>query len=388
MGRMMVCLAATVLVCGAGAVQAAPVIVAGGGIGVTTDLFDVAQGAQVVANTPTIGPFIITKILGFSGGGGEDGRTTIFLDASGGGGFVDFFEFRTLNPIVLKRYELLLDEDGNGTRSTRRARLFAGLDGITFTLVSDTAATIANMATFQSNFGSDVVQVSQNLSVLAQFFRLEVTRDTNGSRIRELDGFGASPVGTALPLHTTLFNAATNVSPPDEAPGLATNFTFSSAVGNDTVQDAFGNNNGTIEPTSFIFGDGGVTDNGNAIMGDGGETVDFIDWDTLAPVGIQGYEISMTGDGGGAMRSVELVRFLVEGVQVDFFDNNRLGGTIRRLFAGPVTGDDFRIEFTRGSPWGPRILEINAILTPEPTTMTLLVFGTGLLAARRRRKRA
>jgi len=83
----------------------------------------------------------------------------------------------------------------------------------------------------------------------------------------------------------------------------------------------------------------------------------------------------------------ELVRFLVEGVQVDLFDNNALAGDLTRLFAGgAVAGDDFRIEFTRATAGGARIFELDAILgvVPEPSSALLGMLGSAMLLRRRR----
>ena len=63
------------------------------------------------------------------------------------------------------------------------------------------------------------------------------------------------------------------------------------------------------------------------------------------------------------------MRFLVDGVERDFFDNDSATGVdnstinhVLRPFGGyGVTGSTFRIEVTRGSSLGPRITEINAL---------------------------
>jgi cysteine-rich repeat protein len=181
---------------------------------------------------------------------------------------------------------------------------------------------------------------------------------------------GAARAGAPLPpgvVHPILWNAASNVAPVDEAPGLSTGFTASSAVfGTDIPEDAFGNGDGAVEPNTFIFGDGGTGDNGNAILGDGGETVDFIEWQTTSPTTVLGYELALTQfDPFG--RETELVRFLVDGVERDLFDNDSETGadnstihTVLRSFGSFVTGSTFRIEVTR-SGLAPRITEINAL---------------------------
>jgi cysteine-rich repeat protein len=181
---------------------------------------------------------------------------------------------------------------------------------------------------------------------------------------------GAARAGAPLPpgvVHPFLWNAASNVAPVDEVPGLSTGFTASSAVfGTDTVEDAFGNADGGVEPNTFIFGDGGTVDNGNAILGDGGETVDFIEWQTTSPTTVLGYELALTQfDPFG--REAELVRFLVDGVERDLFDNDAATGEdgntilrVQRRFGSFVTGSTFRIEVTRNG-LAARITEIDAL---------------------------
>ena len=98
-------------------------------------------------------------------------------------------------------------------------------------------------------------------------FRLELTRlGTAAPRLVELDGTGTAGAATGTFLDRLAFNATTNTltgrgaaANDDEGPGLAMNFTASSRVlGTDTIEDAFGNRNGAVEPESFILGDGGV----------------------------------------------------------------------------------------------------------------------------------
>jgi cysteine-rich repeat protein len=163
-----------------------------------------------------------------------------------------------------------------------------------------------------------------------------------------------------------LFNAASNDPAADEMPGLGINFTSSPAQsGADTVEDAFGNQDGTVEPATFIFGDSGAPDNGNAVLGDGGELVDYIEWQTSEPVDVLGYHLIISQfDPFG--RQMELVRFLVDDVERDSFDNDSATGTpdvaneIERPFGQLLTGTTFRIELTRASN-GPRITEIDAL---------------------------
>ncbi len=186
---------------------------------------------------------------------------------------------------------------------------------------------------------------------------------------------------------SVLFNATTNTGG-DETAGLGINFNASSRVfGTDTIEDAFGNNNGAVELTSFIFEDNQTADNGDQVMGNG-ETVNFITWNTTQAVAIAGFKINLTGDGGGPKRATELVRFSVGGVVVDFFDNNAGSGSVVRIFSGGVvTGNSFRIELTSTSSTvssptsnGPRIFEIDAVVQVVPEPSSLLLFALGLVA--------
>ncbi len=202
-----------------------------------------------------------------------------------------------------------------------------------------------------------------------------------------------SQASNAAVVNTDILNADSNGAG-DEAPGEtdATSFSISSAVGDDNPADAFGNNDGTIEPNTFIFGDGGVVDNGNDIFGDGGETVDFIEWHTNSPIQLGGLNIELGGDAlvDGANRSTELIRVLVEGVEVALFDNNGAAAfpTGVDIIFPSVIGDDFRVEFTRTTEPGGRIFEINALdasVVPEPASLMLLGMGVCLTVCRRQR---
>jgi len=188
----------------------------------------------------------------------------------------------------------------------------------------------------------------------------------------------------AAVVDTTIFNATTNTGG-DEPAGLSTSFTNSALIAGFTIENAFGRAGGGSEPTNVIFSDSGTPDNGNGVMGDGGERVDFIQWHTTSMINLAGFQFSVSGDGGGTKRATELIRFYVEGVQVDLFDNNSTAGVFDRVFAGgPVMGDDFRIEFTRKDAFGPRIREINAILVPEPSSLLLVSLGCLCLLRRNR----
>ena len=360
--------------------------------GVTTDLWDLAQGSQVIFSSPQHnGGSDPRSAFGFTTTSGW-GEPMHALWQDGTAGTTDFLEWQTLQPIDLSAIALHLADDGiNNFRSASDFKLYTSQDGMNFSLVS-TGVIPADANGYLSKplLITDSALVGTVNAVRS--FRLEMTRATGGgTRVVELDATGTAAAPVTTFLDRLAFNAATNsltgrgAARDDEGPGLAGSFVVSSAVGGDTVQDAFGNNDGAIEPEDFIFGDGGTADNGDGIIGNGGETVDSIVWHTSAPLTLAGFRISLAGDGSSPDRDTELVRFLVGGQEVDLFDNNGFDGEVTRLFASAVTGNDFEIQFTKTTLSGGRIFEIDAITgtVPEPSAAALLLLGGALLARRR-----
>lgn len=164
--------------------------------GLTTDLFDVAQGASVTAATDPK----------FVGGVASDpsaalGATTgfvepthaIFTDDGGQAGDVDFLRFRTGGPIDLLAFDLYLHDDSGATpfgdRGATSITLLAGSDPGLLSVVS--SGTLDE--NYQVSYGSDWIRVSDLLAGVTgvQFFELRLTRTTGfGTRIVEFDGFG------------------------------------------------------------------------------------------------------------------------------------------------------------------------------------------------------
>ena len=366
-----------VLLGSSGGVAAAPGYFTNGGGGTTADRFDNSQGARVIHSTNQhngAGNSDVRQIFGLPNSGAwvEPG-TSIFMDGPGAG-YVDTVDFQTPTAIDLSRIEIRLSQDGaNPQRGCSAFRLLGSADGMNFVNLSQ--GNIPQGATGNINVPLTIQDSAPTNATGKRAFRLELTRLTaTGPRVVEVDGTGTvSAVPAGMFLDRLAFNAATNTytgrgaaGRDDEGPGLATGFSVSSVVlGTDTVEDAFGNKNGAVEPESFIFGDGGEQDNGDQIVGNGGETVDFIQWHTATPLNLAGYRINLSGDGPSSARDTEMVQFLVEGKVVDCFDNNGFDGVVTRTFPdGVVTGDDFRIEFTRTMSWGGRLFDVDAITGP------------------------
>ena len=290
--------------------NAAPTFTTGGGEGVTNDLFDIAQGAQVIASSPqnsccgNSDPRLAFGLVG-AGAWVEPGHA-IFQDG-GATGAMDFLEWQTAAPVNLGSIALRLFQDGagNAARGAGSFKLFASADGVNFSQVS--AGTMPGSPGANVNVPlliTDSALTGTTANVRA--FRLELTRLTSaGPRVIELDATGTTGAAAGTFLDRLAFNATTNThtgrggaANDDEGPGLAMNFTASSRVlGTDTIEDGFGNRNGAVEPESFIFGDSGVPDNGNLVIGDAGETVDFIAWRTTQPISLAGFRIALSGDG-------------------------------------------------------------------------------------------
>lgn len=171
-------------------------------------------------------------------------------------------------------------------------------------------------------------------------------------------------------IDTTVFNAASNrVDLGDDPPGQAIDFHSSPLIYADQrIEQAFGSVRGGIEPGCVLFASAGVADNGDDILGNDNETVDFIEWTTRQPIRLGGYRVLLEPDKeyGGGPRSVGLIRFIIDGRAVDTFHIHGSSGSLVRLLPnGPVTAKHFRLEMTRmtdgPSDSGPRIIEIDSV---------------------------
>lgn len=375
---------AVILMVSAVMATAAPVYSTATTGGVTTDFFDLSQGTKVIWSSNQhngAGQSDVRQIFGLpSSGTWVEPGNAIFADGAGPGS-VDYVEWQTADWIHLAGFELRMAQDGPGSayRGCGTFKLFASQDGVNFSQVSGGSVPLlpGGMNVNAPLLIRDTALTGVTANVRA--FRLEITRlTTGGPRVVELDGFGSpgvQPSGLVF-LDRLAFNASSNTytgrgaaARDDEGTGPVPSFSARSRVlGTDLVEDAFGNKNGAVEPESFIFGDAGEPDNGDLILGNGGETVDFLSWQTPAPTTIAGMRLQLSGDGISSNRDTEMVQILVEGHVVDCFDNNGFDGLVTRIFPdGPVTGDDFRVEFTRTVSSGGRLFDIDA-LTSAPVT--------------------
>lgn len=336
------------------------------------------------AATSSIGGDTVEDAFGNNDGGIEP---TTFLFADGqtadngnatlgdGGESVDNITWQTTSFVIIDGYRL--DAAPDGTDNLSR-----GIELAQFSVQSE----IDDL--FDKDHGGGVVDRLFVIPQVGDSFQLDVSHtNSQGARVNEIDALTTDT--SAAVVNTTIFNATTNTGG-DEAAGFSFNFTHSALVGGDTPEDAFGNNDGGVEGSTVLFADGGTADNANNTFGDGGETVDFIQWNTTSKVQLNGYEVQLDGDGGvqGAARSTQLIRFFVNGNLVDIFDANGFSGTFDRLFAGgSVVGNIFRIELTRStsgvSDGGPRLLEVNALnalVVPIPQALPAGVSLLSLLA--------
>lgn len=254
------------------------------------------------------------------------------------------------------------------------------------------------------NNGATGAVLRQFIPQLSRSYEVNLTRTTElGPRIVEIDAVlpADMPYGTVLHVDPIVFNAKT-LGPEDfvsgnEGPGLGTNFVTSSAQAGSKIEDAFGGATSTLEPTNFIFGDNanGVSDDRDNLLEPGTETIDWVSWKTTEAISIWGYELSLLTDRtpeGARLdnRGADLVAFYVENQLVDLIDFNAYDATLTRYLAKKISGDDFRLEFTRRvGTSGIRLNEVNAIVPEIPSiALTFLAGVSVLLLLRLKRPRA
>jgi len=354
--------------------------------GVTTDVFDFSQGARVYSASATEGNDSVRDILGASTAGNFGPGHTIFAD---GDGATRNLHFRTASLMTLTRYELRTAADpGTWERDLKFVRVWGSADNITWTDFGSTA--VANPYNTIPGVTLSAIRITGTVTdaTPAQFYRLEVQNGgLSGVRIVELDGFGTAPKTWAggLVRDPVVFNAAANGLPSnsrlDEDPGYVVNITSSATLNDRTPRTAFGGYAVVVEPYTLLFSDGGTPDNGNQTMGDGGETVRWLQWQTSTnlPAPLAGVRLN----GLGTDRSVELIRFSINGTAVTLFNGSTLydhnkGGTLDLMFQTPRSipaGTTLRLELTGGESNGPRLSEIDALLLYPP----ILPKGTAIM---------
>ncbi|MBN1345833.1 MAG: PEP-CTERM sorting domain-containing protein [Phycisphaerae bacterium] len=346
-------------------------------------------GTNYASSPPLFGTDVIEDAFGNNDGPIEP-TTFLFADAGtvdngnsvigDGGETVDWLSWNTTQLVVLDGYRVGLGSEGPPQGYNRGTELFSfGVAGEQDDFFDDNG---------QSGPGTPVARYFA-IPQVGNSFAVNLTRTTtSGPRIDEIDAIVPEAPAPDVFTDPILFNATT-LGAGDEAAGLALNFASSATIPGDTIEDAFGNQDGGIEPSSLIFSDAGaVADNRNNTFDVGVETIDWISWDTTRLVELHGYQLGLSPDGESDYRGTELVRFFVDDVLVDIIDFNHSSGTIDRIFAGgPVVGDSFRIELTRTiATGGSRVLEINAII-PEPGSLGLLGLAGVLGLVRRWRVR-
>ena len=199
------------LMLGLGRAEAGPVITAipfpPGDQGVTTDAFDVHQGATVLANSAMAGSFlgsgpsIPESTLGAISTFAEP-PNTIFADSPPPSGF-DFIRFVLPAQIDLGSFNFYLGNDGAGTtaRAITSFDLRVSSDGIHFSSISSGTVDPDYVAAY----GSAEIRVSDNFNGVpiggVQYVEIDVNRTAanSGPRLLELDGFAVpEPASLAL----------------------------------------------------------------------------------------------------------------------------------------------------------------------------------------------
>jgi len=343
------------------------------------------QGTNFTTSSPLFGIDQIQEAFGqnsgpiepgdfmFADGGVADNGNNVMGD---GGETIDYVRWQTTSPVILQGYSVALGSEGPSQGYNRGTQLFTfGVAGEQDDFFDDNA---------QNGWGS--LNRTFPVAQIGKDFEIKLTRHNgSGPRLCEVDAIVPDAMSSIMSVDQNLFNAVTN-GYGDEAAGLSYNFASSASIPGDTIEDVFGNNNGGIEPSSFIFSDAGTADNRDNTFDAGTETIDFISWSTASNVQIWGYQIEIAADGDTEYRGTELVRFYVEDTLVDVIDLNHYSGAVNRLFgAGQLSGNDFRIEITRTvANGGSRIFEVNAIV-PEPLSLAMFgLAGLGFLTRRSR----
>lgn len=201
-----------VVMTGCAVVALGSTITASGDPGNTpSDLFDIAQGTVVNANSPVGSGINIQDMFGGTFSAPPETGDVVFSDSntnpwSGSGSALDYFvTFTTSSPITLSSYNLYLidDLDATSNRTVTQFQLFAAGDS---TPISDVTILSPSQTDYNTAYGSHEIEVSDTFSaVKASTFTAVFTANPNaasdgvGPRVVELDGFGGISAQGGVP---------------------------------------------------------------------------------------------------------------------------------------------------------------------------------------------
>jgi len=175
------------------------------------DVFDIAQGTVINANSPVMSGLDIRDMFGGTIAGGVEAGDIVFSDTnsnpwSGSNNALDYFvTFTTSSPVSLAGYTLYLIDDLNDTanRTVSRFRLFAS--GNT-TALSDVTILGAGQTDYLAAYGDHEISVSDSFgAVTASTFTAVFTANSSaamdavGPRVTELDGFASITTQGGVP---------------------------------------------------------------------------------------------------------------------------------------------------------------------------------------------
>ena len=175
------------------------------------DLFDIAQGTTISANSPVISDVDIRDMFGGTFGTGVEAGDVVFSDTNSNPwpvseNALDYFvTFTTSSPITLGGYSLNLidDLDDTSNRTVTQFQLFAAGNP---TALSDVTILTPSQTDYLSAYGSHEITVSDSFSaVTASTFTAVFTANPNasadgvGPRVVELDGFGGVSAQGGVP---------------------------------------------------------------------------------------------------------------------------------------------------------------------------------------------
>lgn len=184
----------------AGSASATFVITAApGNEGVTTDLFDVAQGGSATASSAfsngCCGTSTPNEAIGATNTGFVEQTHFIFADGNNSG-TIDTLTIETAHPVDLTSYDIYLANNGAGNNN-RGASFVTILGGNTLSsLTTIDSGTLGNGSGDYTTFAAggvneiNVSDASLNVNNL-RYFEVQLTQASGGGvRVIEVDGFG------------------------------------------------------------------------------------------------------------------------------------------------------------------------------------------------------